>query len=209
MIIPNNEIKSVFRNKVIESLIKSYAIKNKFLDDAADKLYLVLQAEKEEEIKIALSNFKTDFEEYLKSFPKFRDIKKMKQDERIDEPFLQANESTIRDLIVPMVFRIDPIFRGTEVENKNNRNKSDIAFVCNKTNKCVILEIKFNQTVDDAIDQIKKKKYENVFEGYLENKTYTPLLLGINVFSDKGVDIKQHIVNKDKDNKITIKVNNK
>ena len=190
MIIPNNELKDVFRSKVIKFYMKSYGIKEENLKNANDKFELILLAKDNKETKTALSNFEKEFEIYLKCLPKFKDIKKMKQDKVIDKSFMQANESTIHDLLAPIIYNVDPVYRGREVEYKNSRRRCDFAFICKKTSKCVIIEVKFGKSVDKAIVQIKDKEYQKVFEGYLEKKIYTELSFGINVSVNKKVNIK-------------------
>lgn len=52
----------------------------------------------------------------------------------------------------------------------------------------MVVELKYNQSADTAVRQIKEKRYQGVLSGYSDNRI---LLVGINYNTD-GKDIKHH-----------------
>jgi hypothetical protein len=104
-----------------------------------------------------------------------------------ESPLLQYNQEAELTMIVNLVYLQARDFYRIEREDKAGIGYVDFIFYPeNCESECIILELKVNHTADEAIRQIKDKKYILKFEGRLGEKTrYTGKILGVGISYDK------------------------
>lgn len=103
-------------------------------------------------------------------------------------PLLNYNSETELTAVVNLVYLAARDNYRVEREDKSGVGYVDFIFypVKDKSADCIILELKVDHTPDEAIQQIKDKKYALRFKGKLgENPKYTGRILAVGISYDK------------------------
>ena len=103
-------------------------------------------------------------------------------------PILSYNNETELTAIVNLVYLAARDQYRVEREDKSGKGFVDFIFypIKDKTADCIILELKVDHTPDEAIGQIKDKKYVLRFKGKLgEEPLYTGRILAVGISYDK------------------------
>lgn len=103
-------------------------------------------------------------------------------------PLLSYNNETELTAIVNLVYLAARDHYRVEREDKSGKGFVDFIFypIKDKTADCIILELKVDRTPDEAIGQIKDKKYSLKFKGKLgEEPLYTGKILAVGISYDK------------------------
>lgn len=102
-------------------------------------------------------------------------------------PLLSYNNETELTAVVNLVYLAARDYYRVEREDKSGIGYVDFIFYpINKNADCIILELKVDHTPDEAIKQIKEKKYALRFEGKLGEKSrYTGRILAVGIGYDK------------------------
>lgn len=102
-------------------------------------------------------------------------------------PLLSYNNETELTAVVNLVYLAARDYYRVEREDKSGIGYVDFIFYpINKNADCIILELKVDHTPDEAIKQIKEKKYALRFEGKLgEESRYTGRILAVGIGYDK------------------------
>lgn len=103
-------------------------------------------------------------------------------------PLLSYNNETELTAIVNLVYLAARDQYRVEREDKSGKGFVDFIFypIKDKTADCIILELKVEHTPDEAIQQIKDKKYALRFKGKLgEEPLYTGRILAVGISYDK------------------------
>lgn len=185
---PNNEIRNELGNKLLEYYQAQYTIDTRLFQDVTDKMQIILNSRLQtENLYQLIQDFKLSLTTLLKSFPKFGDLKIETQGETSVNVLFQGNEDLIHSVMNYIVLQVKTLTRfATEISIGNGR--ADIALIDVKNNCVAIIELKYNQSALVALNQIKEKKYARDI-----SDTFKTILLGVNVFSDKTVEV-EHLV---------------
>ena len=107
-------------------------------------------------------------------------------------PLLSYNNETELTAIVNLIYLSARDYYRIEREDKAGLGYVDFIFYPeNKNADCIILELKVNSTPEEAIQQIKEKKYFLKFKGKLvEDSPYTGKILAVGIAYDKR--LKKH-----------------
>ena len=108
-------------------------------------------------------------------------------------PLLHYNNEVELTVVVNLVYLAARDMYRIEREDKAGKGYVDFIFYpeIDRTADCIILELKVDHTPEDAIAQIKEKKYALRFVGKLgETKRYTGRILAVGISYDK--DKKKH-----------------
>jgi hypothetical protein len=108
-------------------------------------------------------------------------------------PLLSYNNEVELTMIVNLVYLQARDLYRIEREDKAGIGYVDFIFYpeIDKSADCMILELKVNHTAQEALQQIKERKYALKFEGKLgENPKYTGRIIGVGIAYDK--DSKKH-----------------
>jgi len=108
-------------------------------------------------------------------------------------PLLTYNNETDLTAVVNLVYLSARDFYRIEREDKAGTGYVDFIFYpeVNRNNDGIILELKVNHTADEALQQIKDKKYALKFEGKIgERPLYTGRILGVGIAYNK--ETKKH-----------------
>lgn len=102
-------------------------------------------------------------------------------------PLLSYNNETELTAVVNLVYLAARDYYRVEREDKSGIGYVDFIFYpINKNADCIILELKVDHTPDEAIQQIKEKKYAFRFKGKLgEESRYTGRILAVGIGYDK------------------------
>ena len=103
-------------------------------------------------------------------------------------PLLSYNNETELTAVVNLVYLAARDHYRVEREDKSGKGFVDFIFypIKDKTEDCIILELKVDHTADEAIGQIKDKKYALKFKGKLgEEPLYTGKILAVGISYDK------------------------
>ena len=102
-------------------------------------------------------------------------------------PLLSYNNETELTAVVNLVYLAARDYYRVEREDKSGIGYVDFIFYpTNKNADCIILELKVDHTPDEAIKQIKEKKYALCFAGKLgEESRYTGRILAVGIGYDK------------------------
>lgn len=103
-------------------------------------------------------------------------------------PLLSYNNETELTAVVNLVYLAARDYYRVEREDKSGIGYVDFVFypVKDKSLDCIILELKVDHTPEEAIQQIKDKKYALCFSGKLgEQDQYTGRILAVGVSYDK------------------------
>ena len=114
-------------------------------------------------------------------------------------PLLSYSNEAELTMIVNLVYLSARDQYRIEREDKAGIGYVDFIFYpLRKDDDCIILELKVDHTAEEAIQQIKERKYMLKFEGYLgEEKKYTGRILAVGMAyhkSDKRHDCKIEIL---------------
>ena len=104
-------------------------------------------------------------------------------------PLLSYNNETELTAVVNLVYLASRDFYRIEREDKAGRGYVDFIFYPekDKSDDCIILELKVDSTPDEAIRQIKDRKYELRFKGRLGEETdYTGRILAVGISYDRN-----------------------
>lgn len=104
-------------------------------------------------------------------------------------PLLSYNNETELTAVVNLVYLASRDFYRIEREDKAGRGYVDFIFYPekDKSDDCIILELKVDSTPDEAIRQIKDRKYELCFKGRLGEETdYTGRILAVGISYDRN-----------------------
>ena len=183
--IPNKEIKEEFN-----SIMSSFFEKNLKLDFAPSAIVLGKlfdpNNQKQNICDDILKQFCERFNKVLDRCPPFLDIKTENS-----EYGIHPNEDIVHSLLNVICLHIKvEIHLGTEIYCYNQQ-KCDI-LMTKKTEKIgAIIEVKFNKTAGEALDQIIDKKY---IQG-LPNTTEIEkrILIGLNITKDKKTEFEFHM----------------
>lgn len=109
-----------------------------------------------------------------------------------ESPLLNYSNETELTMIVNMVYLSARDFYRIEREDKAGIGYVDFIFYPQrKTDDCIILELKVDHTPEDAIAQIKERKYALRFSGKVgQNPEYTGRILAVGIAYSK--DSKEH-----------------
>jgi hypothetical protein len=105
-----------------------------------------------------------------------------------ESPLLTYNQEAELTTIVNLVYLQARDYYRIEREDKAGTGYVDFIFYpeINKSADGIILELKVDHTAEEALQQIKDKKYALKFEGYLGQKSqYTGRILGVGIAYDK------------------------
>jgi hypothetical protein len=105
-----------------------------------------------------------------------------------ESPLLSYNQEAELTTIVNLVYLQARDFYRIEREDKAGIGYVDFIFYpeLNRQADCIILELKMDHTADEALQQIKDRKYALKFEGRLgEETSYTGRILGVGIAYDK------------------------
>jgi len=102
-------------------------------------------------------------------------------------PLLNYNNETDLTAMVNLIYLSARDYYTVRREDKAGRGFVDFIFdPINKADDCIILELKINHTAEEAITQIKEKKYGMYFKGKLgEENSYTGRILAVGIAYDK------------------------
>lgn len=114
-------------------------------------------------------------------------------------PLLSYSNEVELTMIVSLVYLSARDQYRIEREDKAGIGYVDFIFYpLKKNDDCIILELKVDHTAEEALQQIKKRKYMLKFEGYLgEEKKYTGRILAVGIAyckTDKRHDCKIEIL---------------
>lgn len=104
-------------------------------------------------------------------------------------PLLNYNNETDLTAVVNLVYLAARDSYRVEREDKAGVGYADFIFYpeLDRTADCIILELKLDRTADEALRQIKEKKYALKFEGKLgEKPKYTGRVLGVGIAYDRS-----------------------
>lgn len=104
-------------------------------------------------------------------------------------PLLSYNNETELTAVVNLVFLASRDFYRIEREDKAGRGYVEFIFYPekDKSDDCIILELKVDSTPDEAIRQIKDRKYELRFKGRLgKEPDYTGRILAVGISYDRN-----------------------
>lgn len=106
-----------------------------------------------------------------------------------ETPILNYNDETDLTAVVNLVYLAARDSYRVEREDKAGLGYADFIFYPELDRKAdgIILELKVNRTADEALQQIRDKKYALKFEGKLgEEPKYTGRILGVGIAYDKN-----------------------
>ncbi|CAF0805465.1 unnamed protein product [Brachionus calyciflorus] len=172
--IPNLEIKSEFIKNIVDYYLNTYNLDKERLKDAIKQLDILLEIESNEDISgftLALNKL---FEPLSLA--------------NINEPEkegMHPNEDLFHSIINIIAIQSKSKKFGTEVWHKK-QSRVDILLTNNERKLGMIVEIKYNGSVIEALNQTKK--YLPLFEEYKNIRTIKSL--GINISKEKKVTIK-------------------
>jgi PD-(D/E)XK nuclease superfamily len=190
--IPNNEIRNVMADKILQYYEAKYSVANEHFDLVSDSLQSVLDASRnnnDDELSTRIQILQSNFRKLLLKFPKFEKIKEMAVPADSDAIY-HANEDLIHSVFNHIVLRLRSLsVFATEISLGDGR--ADIAFIerTKVLNVAGIMEIKYEKTAQNALDQIYDRKYHEEIIS-----KYRTILLGMNVMQDKSVQIQYEII---------------
>ena len=190
---PNEEIKSVFKNYILKYYANLYGFDYYALKDCGILLHNILYSKDDVLLNAARETFEIKFNYFLNTFPGF--VKICPEDifneiKYGKERKLGGNEDIIHTLmnVIGLMAYYD-IF-GTEVYRGDNR--ADIVIVYDSYRQGAIIEVKYqyiNDKIPEPIKQIETKQYAKQFK---ENKEIKHILLmGVTVTDDKECEDKE------------------
>ena len=172
--IPNNEIKSELENKLVSYYDQVYNIGTKLFTNVTDELVKIISNQDTNKLKKSLDDL-------FKAFPEFSNITK-----NTEVKGVHGNEDLIHSVINFTALQIKGLSKfGTEVWYKN-QGRADIILINDNTKSGMIIELKYNGSADEALEQTNK--YLMIFKEHTHIKTI--ISLGINVSVERQVDIK-------------------
>ena len=104
---------------------------------------------------------------------------------------LNYNDENSLSCVLTMAYFTAPAYYNIIREMPAGKGFADFVFIPRSNagkRPAMVVELKYNESVDTAIRQIKEKRYHGVLEGYSDKI----LLIGIN-YDSKGKDKKHHI----------------
>ena len=190
IVIPNQEINNIIKEKVISYYLNKTSVDYNKLTNASKKLDEIVESKSIKETHKAFENFTIAFQEFLESLPSFKKNNTRNAIVEKEDSF-HFNENLIHNLMNMVIICSTPHQFSTELELDHKR--PDITFIDKKHKKCFVIEIKINQTADDAYNQIDKKEYQDYFENLKLNYNYKIIKIGVNV-TEKNVSMKYECV---------------
>lgn len=174
----NNEVKSELENKLISYYEKIYRIDRNYFENVTDELIKIMSHDDTNGLKKSL-------ESLFEQFPKFL-VTKYTEVEGV-----HGNEDFLHSIISYTALQIKNLSKfSTEVRYKREV-RADIIFINEKARLATIIELKYNKTAEEALEQAKK--YVRLFHEYHD----IPFIksFAINVSSDKKVAIQSRVDN--------------
>ena len=105
-----------------------------------------------------------------------------------ETPILSYNHETELTAVVNLVYLAARDLYRVEREDKAGKGYVDFIFYpeTDKSADCIILELKVDHTPEEAIQQIKDKKYARKFQGKIgQTPVYTGRILAVGISYDK------------------------
>ncbi|CAF0879543.1 unnamed protein product [Brachionus calyciflorus] len=175
--LPNKEVSSELEKKLIIYYDELYSVETQLFKNVTIELAKLFYEND-------TTHLKNSLEELFLAFPKFLSLKTS-----IEEKGLHGNEDLIHSVINFTALQIKELSNfGTEVWYKN-KARADIVLI-NEIAQCgMIIEIKYEGSSDEALMQASK--YLPLFDKY--SSIQKIMTVGINVSSDKKVDVKSKL----------------
>ena len=103
---------------------------------------------------------------------------------------LKYNDENSLSCVLTMAYFTAPAYYNIVREFPSGKGFADLVFIPRANagrRPALVVELKYNQTADSAIQQIKSRRYQGALSGYGDRI----LLVGVNYDAD-GADIKKH-----------------
>ena len=103
---------------------------------------------------------------------------------------LKYNDENSLSCVLTMAYFTAPAYYNIVREFPSGKGFADLVFIPRANagrRPALVVELKYNQTADSAIQQIKNRRYQGALSGYSDRI----LLVGVNYDAD-GADIKKH-----------------
>lgn len=192
--IPNKEIRALISRKILNYYTVTYKISNELYLNATVTLQNLLLKQNPVEY---LPDFKKELTRQLNSlFAAFPEFNKLHNEGIVssntsstsNNSSIHGNEALLQMVIGYIAIQVTTTNKfGLEVNLGTGR--TDVVFVDSANKKAVIIELKYNNTSIEAIQQIKNKEYTMELR-----KKYPVIILGINLQPTKLVDITAEVV---------------
>lgn len=187
--LPNNEIRHEFANKLLEYYETVYNIGTEYLSEVTDKIQLLLDCQDNSKVSQLMSELIEAIQDLMYRFPQFEKIHESSliEQESGNNQLINANEDIIHGVFTYIILQVRTasIFAS---EMYLGKGRADLVLIDNASNKCAIIELKYNRTANEAIAQIKEQEYAKNLQ-----KRFETFLIGINVLPDKKVEIKYEV----------------
>ncbi|XP_065640206.1 uncharacterized protein LOC105844774 [Hydra vulgaris] len=169
--------------KLCSYYIDKFCVDKNLFENVTVLLKSLLITDKQNVNNQEVENFKDSFKELLKAFPRFIYLKKEDVSVYNDKKALYGNEDLIHCAMGFICLQIKQLSRfGNEVYI--GKGIANIFLINEKRNKACVIELKYNDTAQAAIEQIKTKEYAKKISSEMNT-----LIFGINVSQDKEVDM--------------------
>ncbi|MGC0371947.1 MAG: hypothetical protein DGJ47_000648 [Rickettsiaceae bacterium] len=180
--LPNKEIKSSFKDKILDYYQVEYNISEKLFHNVTDQMQLMLDANNEQDLCKNKDSFVEKLTELFTRLPKFKKINKDKLELNDGEKMLHPNEDLVHSVLNYVALQLKEITHfATEVYL--GKGRADLLLVDENKKKSMIVELKYNQKdADGAIKQIYEKEYLKPIP-----KDFEQILLGVNINDDKNI----------------------
>ena len=176
---PNHEIRNELGNKILVYYESMYSVDFSLFKKVTDAMQIILDRGERDNLNALFEQFRVSFSDLMAAFPPFG---KMSATEG-SKSSIEGNEDIVHSIMNYIVLQIVTARRfGSEVHLGEGR--ADIAFIDDDNNKAVVIEMKFNDSPESAIKQIKAKDYTREFTG-----RYDVIIAGVAVDMDKNVKL--------------------
>ena len=175
--LPNKEITAELNNKLLVYYKQQYTVDPKLFTNVTDALVEVFN---KQDIKKKIDEFEKSFKELLLALPQFTNIKNN------EGHGFHGNEDIVHSVLNYIALQIKTLSHfGTEIWYKNQA-RADIMLVDSATKQAIIIELKYNQHVDIASEQLEK--YSNLLENFKNIKNV--IYVAVNISEDKQITTK-------------------
>lgn len=187
--LPNNEIRQEFARKLLVYYEELYNVDPNLFSAATSVLQSVLSNNDGSKIDELMTAFVERVQELMRHFPNLEKITEDYISENLSEgkQLVHANEDVIHGIMTYIILQV----RTASIlasEMYLGKGKADLVLIDNNNKKGAIIELKYNKTAKEAIDQIKDREYYIALQ-----KKFEVFLIGINIKPDKSVQIEYEI----------------
>jgi len=188
--LPNNEIRQEFAKKLLVYYEELYNVDPSLFSLATSALQLVLSNKDSNKVGELIATLVERIQELMRHFPDLEKITENTITEHLKEgkQLVHASEDVIHGIMTYIILQV----RTASIlasEMYLGKRRADLVLIDNSNKKAAIIELKYNKTAEEAVDQIKDREYFTILK-----KKFEVFLIGINIKPDKSVQVEYEVI---------------